>query len=118
MTPVEMYNSALEALETVSDCPSGIPLPQATVLLGESGSLYFAINDIVGDVCRKLSEVGETGIAAMITVWQDGSVDFSSYTFRRALCAWNPKCADSEVLLGEAPDFHSRLLRETMPPQG
>jgi len=115
MDYIEMYEAAADILKTVDDCPTGLPLAQVTVLLGESGGLYFAVNDLVGAVCRKLTETGETGVAAMMTVWQDGALDLSSYTFRRSLCAWNEACGDTAVVLGEAPEFHTRALRDTMP---
>ena len=114
MTYAEMYDAALEALENVADCPTGIPLPQATVLLGASGELYVSVNDLMGAVCRKLTENGETAVTAMLTVWQDGVTDLSSYNFRRSLLAWNTSCAETLVVLGQAPDLHTHTLDSTM----
>ena len=118
MTPIEMYNEAMKILQDVEDCAPGTMLPQVTVLLGESGSLYFAVNDLMGSVCRKLTEEGEVGVAAMLTVWQDGGTDLSSYNFRRSMLLWSPTCENTLVLLGDGEEFTSRPLKDTLPPQG
>ena len=115
MTPIEMYNEAMKILQDVEDCVPGAMLPQATVLLGESGSLYFAVNDLMGDVCRKLAAENEVGVAAMMTVWKDGGTDFSALNFRRSMMLWNPACENTLVLLGDGEEFHSHPLKDTLP---
>lgn len=117
MEYIKMYEAAMSALEAVTDFPAEIPAPQVTVLLGASGCLYCGVNDITGSICNALTENGETGVAAMMTVWQDGGVDVSSYAFRRALLAWNPKCEEALVILGQAPEFNVHTLAGTMPPK-
>ena len=117
MTPKEMYDEAMKILQDVEDCVPGAMHPQVTVLLGESGSLYIAVNDLMGSVCRKLDAVGEVGVAAMMTVWKDGGTDLSALNFRRSMLLWNPSCENTLVLLGDGEEFTSRPLKDTLPPR-
>lgn len=114
MTQLEMYNIAVEALEAVTEYPAGIPLPQVTAFLAESGKVYCAVNDITGEICAVLDEAGETEVFTMITVWKSGEVDLPSDKLRRALVEWNFNCLETELIMGSAPEFRTVTIRETL----
>lgn len=107
----ELIVFAKEAIKDIETYPEGIPMPQATAFLTESGKTYVAVNDLDAAMVEDIQKAGECTISKLVTVWKDGRVDLPCFSMRKAvleLCAEN---SNTQVIL----ESGTKSLSATMP---
>ena len=113
----KLIQIAKEKLATVDEAVDveGLPAPQVTVLLTANNTVYVAVNDADGRICETMVKNQDTKVVRMLTVWQDGGVDLSSYRFRVALVEMNACNTDAAIILQGENGLHTKTLGATMP---
>ncbi len=107
----EMIFIAKNKLATIDEIIEGLPAPQVTVLLSNNNNVYVAVNDIDGIICEKIKH---DKITQMLTMWKDGSIDISSYAFRKTLVKMDRDNNNTDVLLQGKNNYLIKKLADTI----
>ena len=110
----EMIFIAKNKLATIDEIIEGLPAPQVTVLLSNNNNVYVAVNDIDGIICEKIKHDKNTKITQMLTMWKDGSIDISSYAFRKTLVKMDRDNNNTDVLLQDKNNYLIKKLADTI----
>ena len=110
----EMIFIAKNKLATIDEIIEGLPAPQVTVLLSNNNNVYVAVNDIDGIICEKIKHDKNTKITQMLTMWKDGSIDISSYAFRKTLVKMDEENNNTDILLQGKNNYLIKKLADTI----
>ena len=111
----EMFNIARNKLENINEVVEGLPAPQVTVLLSDNNTIYVAVNDGDGTICKKLKNADDTKIIRMLTMWKDGGIDLSSINFRKALIKMDEENNNTDIILQGKGSYLIKKLAVTIP---
>lgn len=110
----QLLKIAKEKLATIDETVDGLPAPQVTVLLTANDTIYVALNDVDGIICKTLVKNQDTKVVCMLTMWKNGGVDFSSHRFRVALVNMDECNTDTAIILQGENGLHTKALGVTV----
>ena len=110
----KMLEVAKNKLATINEIVDGLPAPQVTVLLSNNNNIYVAVNDIDGSICEELMCDNNTKITQMLTMWKDGSIDISSYAFRKTLVKTDEENNNTDIILQGKDGYLIKKLAVTI----
>ena len=88
---------------------SGVPVAVSKMI-----SERNAVNDIDGIICEKIKHDKNTKITQMLTMWKDGSIDISSYAFRKTLVKMDEDNNNTDILLQGKNNYLIKKLADTI----